>query len=168
MVGTQCEWPKRPPRLAQRVEEPPIETKGTRLMQYPAVHQTKILTSLVPASGRIYLLATPIVASCPDSLCIAYFLATNKAKRIENAFTLLKAVRSDSENHRTQTMTGNKSRLYYSYESPTMFRQGRDEVILRMSQTIGSTMVGHFTGFHPQAVSVHRHLQPFKINDQFF
>jgi hypothetical protein len=36
------------------------------------------------------------------------------------------------------------------------------------SEKLNGSIVGHFTGFHPQSVSVCRHLQPFEINDRFF
>jgi hypothetical protein len=64
--------------------------------------------------------------------------STNKAKRVETMQTLLQALRSDSEKHFVHIMTGDGNWFYYSSESPTMFEQGRDEVIPRVSHTIGS------------------------------
>jgi hypothetical protein len=65
-------------------------------------------------------------------------IPSNKAKRVKNARTLLQALRSDSEKHFAHTITGDEIWFYYSYESPRVVGHGRDEAILRVSQTIGS------------------------------
>jgi hypothetical protein len=52
--------------------------------------------------------------------------------------TLLQALRSDSEEHFARLMTGDESWFSYSYELLTMFGHRRDEVIPKVSQTIGS------------------------------
>jgi hypothetical protein len=62
----------------------------------------------------------------------------NKAKRVEDARMLLQVLRSGSEKHFACTMTGDESWFSYNYESPKMFGHGREQVIPRVSQTIGS------------------------------
>jgi hypothetical protein len=62
----------------------------------------------------------------------------NQAKRVEDARPLSQALRSDPENHFTHMMTCNESWFYYGYQSPTILRYGRDEVIARVSETTSS------------------------------
>jgi mevalonate pyrophosphate decarboxylase len=49
----------------------------------------------------------------------------SKAKRVEDARTLLQALRSDSEKHFAHIMTSNQNCFYSSHESPTIFGHGR-------------------------------------------
>jgi hypothetical protein len=66
---------------------------------------------------------------------------TYKAKRVVDARTLLQALRKDQSQNFSHTMNGDKSWFYYNYESPTMFARARDEVVPRVSPTIGSIRV---------------------------
>jgi hypothetical protein len=69
----------------------------------------------------------------PDDLS-----ATDKARRVVDAQTLLQALRNDQSQNFSHIMTGDESWFYYNYESPTMFARARDEVVPRVSPTIGS------------------------------
>jgi hypothetical protein len=49
--------------------------------------------------------------------------------------------------------------------------KGNQEAICdscRSSEKLNAPIVDHFTGVHPQAVSVHQNFQRLKISDQFF
>ena len=65
----------------------------------------------------------------------------NKAKRVTDARMLLQALTKDQDQNFSHIMTGDESWFYYAYESPTMFAPSRDEVIPRVSPTIGSKKV---------------------------
>jgi hypothetical protein len=69
------------------------------------------------------------------------FSATDKAKRVVDARTLLQALRNDQSHNFSHIMTGDESWFYYNDESPTMFARARDEVVPRVSPTIGSKKV---------------------------
>jgi hypothetical protein len=73
----------------------------------------------------------------------------NKAKRVEDARTLLQALISVSEKDFADIMTGNESWFCYGYELPIIFGHRQNKVNPRVSQTIGSktTMITiFFTG----------------------
>jgi histone-lysine N-methyltransferase SETMAR len=67
--------------------------------------------------------------------------ATEEAKRVPDARTLLQALRNDQSQNFSYIMTGDESWFYYNYESPTVFARARDEVVPRVSPTIGSKKV---------------------------
>jgi hypothetical protein len=67
--------------------------------------------------------------------------ARGKAKRALDARMLLQALRNGQSQNVSHIMTGNESWFYYNYESPTMFASARDEVVPRVSPTIGSKTV---------------------------
>jgi hypothetical protein len=62
----------------------------------------------------------------------------NKAKRVQDARTLLQALRSDSEKHFAHIMTRAESWFCDSYELATMFGHGRTELNSRVSWTRSS------------------------------
>jgi hypothetical protein len=67
--------------------------------------------------------------------------ATDKAKPVVDAQTLLQALRNDQSQNFSHIMTGDESWFYYNYESPTMFARARDKVVPRVSRTIGPKKV---------------------------
>jgi hypothetical protein len=67
--------------------------------------------------------------------------ATDKAKRVVDARTLLQALRNDSSQNFSQITTGDENWFYYNYELRTMFARARDEVVPRVSPTIESKKV---------------------------
>jgi hypothetical protein len=72
----------------------------------------------------------------------------NRRERVLKANLLLEELRADEGNEFANTMTGDESWVYLSYESNSMFAHTRDEVIPRTSQKIGSeeVMVTIFSG----------------------
>jgi hypothetical protein len=64
----------------------------------------------------------------------------NRKERVPKANLLLEELRADEGNEFPNTMTGDESWFFLSYESDSMFAGTRDEVIPRTSQKIGSDM----------------------------
>jgi hypothetical protein len=62
----------------------------------------------------------------------------NRRERVLKANLLLEELRADEGNEFANTMTGDESWFFLSYESDSMFVGTRDEGILRTSQKIGS------------------------------
>jgi hypothetical protein len=65
----------------------------------------------------------------------------NQRERVLRANLLLEELRADEGNEFANTMTGDESWFFLSYESDSMFARTRAEVILRTSQKIGSEKV---------------------------
>jgi hypothetical protein len=65
----------------------------------------------------------------------------NRRERVLKANLLLDELRADEGNKFANTMTGDESWLFHSYESDFMFARTRDEAIPRTSQKIGSEKV---------------------------
>jgi hypothetical protein len=61
----------------------------------------------------------------------------NRRERVLKANLLLEELRADEGNEFANTMTGDESWFFFSYESGSMFSRARDEVIPRTSQKIG-------------------------------
>jgi hypothetical protein len=62
----------------------------------------------------------------------------NRRERVLKANLLLEKLRADEGNEFANTMTGDESWCFFSYESDSMFARTRDEVIPRTPQKIGS------------------------------
>jgi hypothetical protein len=65
----------------------------------------------------------------------------NRREQVLKADLLLGELRADEENEFANTMTGDESWFFLSYESDSMFAHTRDAVIPRTSQKIGSEKV---------------------------
>jgi hypothetical protein len=65
----------------------------------------------------------------------------NQRERVLKANLPLEELRADEGNEFVNTMTGDESRFFLSYESDSMFARTRDEMIPRASQKIGSEKV---------------------------
>jgi hypothetical protein len=73
---------------------------------------------------------------------ISRFLsATDRANQVVDARTLFQALRNDQSQNFSHIMTGDETWFYYNYEPPTIFARARDEVVPRVSPTIGSKKV---------------------------
>jgi hypothetical protein len=66
---------------------------------------------------------------------------SNRRERVLKANLLLEELRADEGNDFVNTMTGDESWFFLSYESDSMFARTRGEVIPRTSQKIGSEKV---------------------------
>jgi hypothetical protein len=62
----------------------------------------------------------------------------NRRERVLKANLLLEELQADEGNEFANTMTGDESWFFLSYESDSLFARTRDEVIPRPSQKIGS------------------------------
>jgi hypothetical protein len=58
----------------------------------------------------------------------------NRRERVLKANLLLEELRADEENESANTITGDESWFFLSYESDSVFARTRDEVIRRTSQ----------------------------------
>jgi hypothetical protein len=67
--------------------------------------------------------------------------ATDKAKRVVDARTQLQALRNDQSQNISNIMTGDERWFSSNYDSPIMFARPRDEVVPRVSPTIGPKKV---------------------------
>jgi chemotaxis methyl-accepting protein methylase len=65
----------------------------------------------------------------------------NRRERVLKTKLLLEELRPDERNEFANTMTGDESWFFLSYESDSMFARTRDEVIPRTSQKIGNEKV---------------------------
>jgi hypothetical protein len=65
----------------------------------------------------------------------------NKAKRVEDARTQLRVLRSDSDMNFALTTTGNQSWLCYDSEFSTRFAHGRNKIILKVSHARDSKQI---------------------------
>jgi chemotaxis methyl-accepting protein methylase len=65
----------------------------------------------------------------------------NRSERVLKANLLLEVLQADEVNEFSNTMTGDESWFFLSYESDSMFARIRNEVIPRTSQKIGSEKV---------------------------
>jgi hypothetical protein len=65
----------------------------------------------------------------------------NRRERVFKAIFLMEELRADEGNEFANTMTGDESWFFLSYESDSPFARTRDEVIPRASQKIDSEKV---------------------------
>jgi hypothetical protein len=65
----------------------------------------------------------------------------NRRERVLKANLFLEELRADEGNEFANTMTGDESWFFHSYESDSMFARTRDEVIPKILQKIGSEKV---------------------------
>jgi hypothetical protein len=63
--------------------------------------------------------------------------ARAKTTRVVDARMLFQALRNEQSQNFSHIMTGDERWFYDTYESPTMFARARDEVVSRVSPTIG-------------------------------